>query len=192
MSGSRPSRWPMTRTRTLLRWRSARSLRTKRRKRPISSVISAGGRDQFSELKEKIVRKSMPRSPAARPVLRSASTPRRWPSTRGSPRAAAQRPLPSMMMATCLGTSGTISANCVASAIILDRHNFFFFGRKRAVDVGNRLIGRLLHQIGLTLVFVLAHGVQVLLELLKHIHRVAPHMAHRDARGLGIFVRDLD
>src|SRR5689334_11616109 len=43
----------------------------------------------------------MPSSPAARTVRRSASTPRRWPSTRGSPCWAAQRPLPSMMMATC-------------------------------------------------------------------------------------------
>ncbi len=77
----------------------------KRRNSPISSRISAGGRDQFSELKEKIVRYSMPRSPAARTVRRSASTPRRWPSARGNPRAAAQRPLPSMMMATCRGTA---------------------------------------------------------------------------------------
>jgi hypothetical protein len=67
--------------------------------------ISDCGRDQFSELKEKIVSTEMPRSIAARTVLRSASTPRRWPSTRGRPRAAAQRPLPSMMMATCRGMS---------------------------------------------------------------------------------------
>ena len=45
----------------------------------------------------------MPISPAARTVLRSASTPRRCPSPRGSPRADAQRPLPSMMMATWRG-----------------------------------------------------------------------------------------
>ena len=63
-----------------------------------------GGRDQFSELKEKIVRTEMPVA-AARTVLRKASTPRRWPSTRGRPRAAAQRPLPSMMMATWRGLS---------------------------------------------------------------------------------------
>ena len=77
----------------------------KRRSKPIRSRISAGGRDQFSELKEKIVRMPMPSSPAARTVRRSASTPRRWPSLRGRPRAAAQRPLPSMMMATWRGTS---------------------------------------------------------------------------------------
>ena len=49
----------------------------KRRNKPIRSLISAGGRDQFSELKEKIVNTEMPRSPAARTVRRSASTPRR-------------------------------------------------------------------------------------------------------------------
>ena len=47
----------------------------------------------------------MPISPAARTVLRNASTPRRCPSPRGSPRADAQRPLPSMMMATCRGVA---------------------------------------------------------------------------------------
>ena len=77
----------------------------KRRNSAIRSLISDGGRVQFSELKEKIVSTEMPRSPAARTVRRNASTPRRWPSTRGRPRAAAQRPLPSMMMATCRGTS---------------------------------------------------------------------------------------
>jgi hypothetical protein len=40
---------------------------------------------------------------ALRTVRRSASTPRRWPSKRGSLRLAAQRPLPSMMMATWRG-----------------------------------------------------------------------------------------
>ena len=94
----------MMRTRTLLLCSSARSLRMKRRNSPINSPISAAGRDQFSALKEKMVTMAMPMSPAARMVRRKASTPRRWPSARGSPRAAAQRPLPSMMMATWRGT----------------------------------------------------------------------------------------
>src|ERR1700716_2558289 len=226
MSGSRPSRSPMTRTRTLLRWRSARSLRTKRRKRPISSVISAGGRDQFSELKEKIVRKSMPRSPAARTVRRSASTPRRWPSTRGSPRWAAQRPLPSMMMATCRGApkpslsfgaasdSDMSSCPCLvrpASAAALccgmfygglapsglrrkplsNRHDLFFFLRQHLIDLGDHLIGRLLDLARHALLYVVADLV-ILFHLLQQIEPVAAHVAHRDARGLGVFMRDLD
>src|SRR6201989_1186855 len=47
----------------------------------------------------------MPSSCAARTTRRKASTPRRGPSARGRPRAAAQRPLPSMMIATCNGVS---------------------------------------------------------------------------------------
>src|ERR1043166_5911346 len=47
----------------------------------------------------------MPSSFAARTTRRNAATPRRWPSARGRPRAAAQRPLPSMMIATCNGVS---------------------------------------------------------------------------------------
>ncbi len=77
----------------------------KRRSSPMRSRISDGGRDQFSALKEKMVRNEMPISPAARTVLRNASTPRRCPSPRGNPRADAQRPLPSMMMATCRGVA---------------------------------------------------------------------------------------
>src|SRR5579864_3128798 len=43
----------------------------------------------------------MPRSGAASTARRNASAPARCPAMRGSPRAVAQRPLPSMMMAAC-------------------------------------------------------------------------------------------
>src|SRR5918998_2038105 len=92
----------------------------KRRNSPISSRISPGGRVQFSALKEKIVRIWMPISPAARTVLRSASTPRRCPSPRGNPRAAAQRPLPSMMIATWRGTSNGAGSGLTASLFGID------------------------------------------------------------------------
>src|SRR6476660_6489151 len=61
----------------------------------------------------------MPSSCEARTTRRSASTPRRCPSARGRPRAAAQRPLPSMMMATCAGASDR-SGPSVAGAAALD------------------------------------------------------------------------
>src|SRR5438270_9255029 len=61
----------------------------------------------------------MPSSCDARTTRRRASTPRRWPSARGKPRAAAQRPLPSMMMATCAGASDR-SGPSVAGAAALD------------------------------------------------------------------------
>src|SRR5437660_9332580 len=121
-----------------------------------------------------MVRISMPNSPTARTARRNASTPRRWPSTRGKPRSAAQRPLPSMMMATWRGGStpslpspacggalgGGGTAGCVAlgeveaSGILftptvaarnLNRHDFFFLARKGPVDVGYDLVRRLLN-----------------------------------------------
>ena len=95
----------------------------------------------------------MPRSPAARTVRRSASTPRRWPSTRGRPRAAAQRPLPSMMMATCRGASKPslpdrqrLGLRCLS--IVRRRsngHDLLFLGGKKLVDFGDGRVGRFLH-----------------------------------------------
>src|SRR6266849_4173247 len=171
MSGSSPSRSPITRTRTPSRCRVARSLRMKRRSRPNRSPISVAGRDQFSELKEKIVRYRMPSSLAARTTRRKASTPRRWPSARGRPRAAAQRPFPSMMIATCKGPS-VRSGPSVAGAAAFDIHqsldlatpdlngeDFLFLGRKQLIDLRNRSVGCLLHIIGQPFLIVLGNLV---------------------------------
>src|SRR3981189_2270327 len=169
----------------------------KRRSSAISSRISAGGRHQFSALKEKMVRKPMPRSPAARTVRRSASTPRRCPSPRGSPRAAAQRPLPSMMMATCRGTtispSWTVRSGSLFDIVLKPSHRerFLFFCRQHLVDFGNHLVGHLLHLLGGPLAVVFADLV-VLFELLEHIEAVAPDVPHGDPRGLGVSVGNLD
>ena len=66
----------------------------------ISSDTSSAGRRQFSELNANSVRNSMPRRAQASTVARTASTPLAWPATRGRCREVAQRPLPSMMIAT--------------------------------------------------------------------------------------------
>src|SRR3984893_9084368 len=165
----------------------------KRRSSPISSRISAGGRDQFSALNEKMVRNPMPRSPAARTVRRSASTPRRCPSPRGSPRAAAQRPLPSMMMATWRGTAmSPISPARSGSFLVIGPRtshgeDFLFLRRQQLVDVGDCLVGHLLHLLGRPLAVVLADLV-LLFHLLEHIEAVAAHVPHRYPRRLGVFV----
>src|SRR5262245_20326448 len=196
MSGSRFSRSPMTRTRTPLLWSSARSWRMKRRSSAISSRISAGGRDQFSALNEKGVRLPMPGWPAARPGRRGAWTPRRCPPPRGRPRAAAQRPLPSMMMATCRGTaippiwavrSGSVFDILIAS----HREDFPFLCSQHLVDLGDGFVGGLLHLLGRSFALVLADLV-VLFQLLEHVEAVAADVAHGDPRGLGIFMGDLD
>src|SRR6516162_6692307 len=163
----------------------------------MSSRISEGGRDQFSALKEKIVRKVMPRSPAARTVRRSASTPRRCPSPRGSPRAAAQRPFPSMMMATCRGTAiSSIRAlpNGLHSGMFVPfshGENFLFFRRQHPVHFADRLVGCLLHLLTGSFSVVLADLV-VLLELLEYVEAITSYMTDRHAGGLGIAVRNLD
>src|ERR1700693_5544249 len=116
----------------------------------------------------------MPSSCAARTTRRSASTPRRWPSARGRPRAAAQRPLPSMMTATCEGPSVRSDPSVAGAAAFdisqsqaaflsavdtgsreenaskqkggaLDGEDFFFLGRQQLIDLRNDSVGRLLH-----------------------------------------------
>ena len=168
----------------------------KRRSSPISSRISDGGRDQFSELNEKMVRMPMPRSPAARTVRRNASTPRRCPSARGRPRAAAQRPLPSMMMATCRGMVnspiGTVGGAAFDISIMTHTVRISFSLPASILSISPIVSSvSLLHLLGGALVVVLADLV-ILFQLLEHIKPVAPDVAHRDPGGLGIFVRHLD
>ena len=51
----------------------------------------------------------MPISPAARTVRSNAAIPARCPNRRGRPRFLAQRPLPSMIRATCFGKFAQLS-----------------------------------------------------------------------------------
>ena len=61
----------------------------------------------------------MPSEEAQRNTARTDSAPRRWPSTRGSPRSLAQRPFPSMMMATCAGRAvRAFSLSCVDARLM--------------------------------------------------------------------------
>src|ERR1700686_2457041 len=137
----------------------------------------------------------MPSSLAARTTRRNASTPRRWPSARGKPRAAAQRPLPSIMTATCSGPSAR-SGPWVAGAAAFDidqslnREDFFFLGREQLIDLRNRPVGRLLHIIGQTFLIVLGNLV-ILLKLLDGVETIAADMPHGDLCRLGIFMRHL-
>src|SRR5688572_18555238 len=71
---------------------------------PMRPDTSSVGRFQFSEEKANTVRYSMPRSAQACTVRTSASTPCLWPKKRGSRRRLAQRPLPSITIATWRGT----------------------------------------------------------------------------------------
>ncbi len=64
---------------------------------------SARGRIQFSVENPNTVSQPMSLVTATRTSRARFSSPSVWPSVRGSPRRPAQRPLPSMMQATCSG-----------------------------------------------------------------------------------------
>src|ERR1035438_1979506 len=140
----------------------------------------------------------MPSSWAARTTRRNASTPRRWPSARGNPRAAAQRPLPSMMTATCNGPSLRSGPSLTGAAAFdisqflkitaLNGEDFLFLGREQLLDLGDHPVGCLLHIVFEALLIVLGNLV-VLLELLDGVETIAADVTHRDLGGLRIFVR---
>ncbi|CSC90492.1 Uncharacterised protein [Vibrio cholerae] len=74
-------------------------------KSSINTPTSSSGRRQFSLLKANRVTALMPRRAEVEMVFRTAATPFLWPKTRGFPCAFAQRPLPSIMTAICLGNT---------------------------------------------------------------------------------------
>src|SRR5689334_8797962 len=133
----------------------------------------------------------MPSSAEAVMARRTDSAPRRWPATRGRPRARAQRPLPSMMIATCVGSVPPLPADGTGSVFWSDIQDVFFLGGDRLVDLLDELVGERLDLLALLAVLVLGDLV-VLFLLLQRFHAVAAHVAHGDARLLGIFMRDLD
>src|ERR1700738_5735931 len=124
----------------------------------------------------------MPSSFAARTVRRRPCTPRRWPSARGSPRAAAQRPLPAMMRAACRATA--IASICaVRSSSLLDiplqpsnREDFPLFCCEHPIHFGDRLVGSFLHLLGRPFAVVLAYLV-VLFQFLEHGQANTPHVS---------------
>src|SRR5260221_6906175 len=72
-----------------------------------------------------------------------------------------------------------------------DREDLLFFCRQHVIDFGDSGIGRLLNVARKAIVVVLADLV-IFLEFFDPVHRIAPHMTHRDTRGFRILVRDLD
>src|SRR5216683_522910 len=169
-----------------------------RRKSCMRNVTSSGGRRQFSLEKAKSVRYSIPRSAHAFTTSRTVSTPLRCPATRGRNRFFAQRPFPSMMIATCRGMPVTSGMTCVEDSksgmgqggLSSDHHQVLLFVRDQLVDVGDRLVGELL-DLGLrALVVVLAHLV-LLGELLHVGDRVAADVTDRDLGVLALVLHDL-
>src|SRR5205085_4928907 len=143
----------------------------------------------------------MPSCIPASTVRRNARVPARWPAAVGRPRRRAQRPLPSMMIATVSATSGrSPSGSGLTRASVrmrdssftmpLDLHDVGLFALQEVVDLRDVLVGHLLHaRLGRPLLVVA--DVTVLDELLEVAHHVATHVADGDAPLLGHVPRDL-
>src|ERR1043166_1617419 len=191
---------PTTLSRTPLRWSFSTSLVSAIWKSCMSSATSSAGRRQFSELNANRVRKRTWRSAHARTVARTASTPRRCPAMRGRCWRFAQRPLPSMMMATCCGTSPCAGTSCVELGCVTTPpslvstsygHQLLFFFLQELVDVGDVPVGHFLDFVLRAALVVLGHLV-LLQRLLELVDRVAARVAHRYAGVLRLVAHHLD
>src|SRR5262245_19502997 len=112
----------------------------------MNASTSRRGRSQFSLENAYSVSHSMPISRAVSTISRTESLPRRWPWMRLRLRACAQRPLPSMMMATWRGTGPekTGRATSVKSGPRRsDGHDLVFLGLEDLVDLVNVFLGDL-------------------------------------------------
>ena len=126
---------------------------------------------------------------------------------RSRPRCLAQRPLPSMMMATCFGDSARIecvyvelcggsgkissSVDGLRSKCSLYFHDLGLFHGKGRVDFRDEIVGDLLELLFLAMLLILA-DLAVLLEALDLVLGIAAGIAHGNAAVLGSGLALLD
>src|SRR5690349_2035447 len=168
-------RSPMKRSRTLFLCRSPTSRSMASRNSCMRLATSTEGRCQFSLENANSVSACTPRRAHSSMHMRTGRTPSLCPAWRGRPRLSAQRPLPSMMMAMCLG------ALTVSPVFRSHLQDFFFLGGELRVDVTDVLVGELLDVDFRLLLVVL--GDHLFLERFLHVgDHVAAHVAHGHAR----------
>src|SRR5437867_7108191 len=154
---------------------------------PIRAEISLGGRCQSSSENANSVRPSTPASIAPSTASRTDVIPARWPSGRGSRRSRAQRPLPSMMMATWRGTAPLTLTRPRRSSGTSDLHDLRLFALHRLLDQLEVIVVELLHVLLRVLLVVLGD----VLGLLDATDRLGAGVADRHAPFLGELVHHL-
>src|SRR4051812_597508 len=132
----------------------------------------------------------MPSSAASRRRALTVSAPARWPSTTGRSRPRAQRPLPSVMIATYRAArpapaSPPISRPAAAdgargAARASDLEDLRFLALEQPVELGDVVVGELL-QLDLGAVLVVGARLAGVLELAQVVHDVAADVADRHA-----------
>src|SRR4051794_14162969 len=141
----------------------------------------------------------MPRSTASRSRALTVSAPAWWPARTGTPRAWAQRPLPSVMMATYRGSVMTVRERASVRAKRFEparsrRSNLQdlrFLALEVRVQLGDALVGDLL-QLGLGAALLVLADLALLAQLAQVVHDVAADVADLDPALLRDVVRDLD
>src|ERR1041385_6964682 len=130
---------------------------------------------------------------AASTVLRSARVPARWPSATGRPWRSAQRPFPSMMIATARARSSRWSAyppRGFGAPSASNLQDFGFLALEQLVDLLRVLVRQLLDALLGPVLLVLA-DLALVDELLQVVDDVAPHVADGNAPVLGHPADDL-
>src|SRR5690606_5032743 len=196
-SGSRPSRLPLWRSGAPLRCNSAVSRAMERARIWRMPSTSSLGRRQFSVEKAQSVRYLMPSSAAWVVTRRMFSVPASWPAMRGRPRRVAQRPLPSMMMATWRGTTRSGDADAAGSVVgataapLSDFEDLGLFVLANLVRLVDVAVGELLDLLLGAALIVFAD--ELLLEhLLDLCQGIAPDVPDRDAALLHLLPHNPD
>src|SRR4051794_12789180 len=123
----------------------------------------------------------MPSSTASRSRALTVSAPARWPSATGTPRLLAQRPLPSVMMATQEARTRPRS----------DLEDLFFLAFQQGVELMDLLVGQALERF-LGTVLVVGARLAGVAQLAQVVQRVAADVADRDLALLRQLPDDLD
>src|SRR4051794_8059724 len=203
-SGLTPSRRPTKRIRTPCSWSSGVSPRMRAENIAISASTSSCGRDQFSVENEYTVSSRIPRSTASRKRALTVSAPASCPSSTGNPRCWAQRPLPSVMMATYVALigrprpgeppSGRLLPAKRARRARLRRSHFEdlgFLAPQQGLELLDLVVGQLLQRL-FRAVLVVGARLAGVAQLLEVVHDVAADVAQRDLALLGEPAHDLD
>src|SRR3989475_1250510 len=185
--GTRRVRSPSTCTRTPCSRSSSTSRAMYSSSRSIRAEISVGGRCQFSSENANSVSTSTPASIAPSTTSRTAFMPARCPRGRGRCRSSAQRPLPSMMMATWRGTAPPSRICARRSSPMSDLHDLRLFGFDQLFHELHMVVVELLRVFLGVLLVVLGD----VLGLLDPVDRFGAGAAHADAPFLGELVHDL-
>src|SRR5713101_5794022 len=185
--GARRARSPSTCTRTPCSRNSCTSRAMYSSSRSIRAEISVGGRCQFSSENANSVSTSTPASIAPSTTSRTAVIPARCPSGRGRCRSRAQRPLPSMMMATWRGTAPPSRIFARRSSPTSDLHDLRLFGFDQLFHELQMVVMQLLHVLLGVLLVVLGD----VLGLLDPGDRLGAGTPHAHAPFLGELVHDL-